>query len=95
MAGWLTGLRRPVGSHSHTSPDSTSSQDSQVPQGVPPPEQFWEVPPRIRYASATLPRRSKRIADAPPWSVSEFDTRIQPPSSSGNVADPSDASCQR
>ena len=41
------------------------------------------------------PRRSKRIAEAPPWSVSEFDTRIQPPSSSGNVADPSDASCQR
>ena len=35
MAGWLTGLRRPVGSHSQTSPASTSSQDSQVPQGVP------------------------------------------------------------
>ena len=95
IAGWLTALRRPVGSHSHTRPSSTSSQDSQVPQGVPPPEQFWAVPLRIRYASATCPRRSKRIAEAPPWRVSEFETRIQPPSSSGNVADPSDASCQR
>ena len=31
---------RPAGSHSQTRPPSTSSQDSQVPQGVGPPEQF-------------------------------------------------------
>src|ERR687896_2460872 len=84
----------PVGSHSQTRPPSTSSQDSQVPHGVPPPEQLRLVPERIRYASRTLPSRPKRIADAPPFSkVSALDTSTQPPSAAGNVAIPSDARC--
>ena len=73
----------------------TSSQESQVPHGVPPPEQFWVVPSSIRYAECVLPDASKRMADAPPRSVSEFETSTQPPSSVGKEAIPSDASCQR
>ena len=38
------GRCRPWGSHSHTLPVSSSSQDSQVPQGVGPPAQFRLVP---------------------------------------------------
>jgi hypothetical protein len=73
----------------------TSSHDSQVPHGVPPPEQFCVVPSRIRYADRVRPAASKRIAEAPPTSTSELDTSTQPPSSVGKQAMPSDASCQR
>jgi hypothetical protein len=66
-----------------------------VPQGVPPPEQFWVVPDRIRYASPTVPSGVKRSADAPPSSVSEFETSTNPPPSAGKAAMPSEATCQR
>ena len=55
-----------------------------MPQGVRPPAQLPCVPPRMRYALAMLASERKRIADEPPprgASDSEFDTRIQPPSS--------------
>ena len=93
MAGRATARRRPVGSHSHTSPFSVSSHDSQLAHGVPPPEQFCVVPDRMRYASSTSPSGPKRIADAPPSRVSELDTRIQPPPVAGKVAPPSEALC--
>ena len=48
IAGRLSALRFPAGSHSQTSPPITSSHDIHVPHGVPPPEQFWVVPSRIR-----------------------------------------------
>jgi hypothetical protein len=48
IAGRLTAFPFPPGSHSQTRPVATSSHDSHVPQGVPPPEQFWLVPSRIR-----------------------------------------------
>src|SRR5262245_16764661 len=93
-AGSLFAARLPHGSHSHTCPSSNSSQESQVPHGVAPPEQLCVVPSRIRYASLTSPSASKRIADAPPSCVSEFETRIQPPSRVEKQAAPSEARCQ-
>jgi hypothetical protein len=48
MAGRATAAVAPVGSHSHTSPRSVSSHDIQVPHGVRPPAQLFDVPPRIR-----------------------------------------------
>ena len=48
MAGRARARRLPAGSHSHTRPPITSSQESQVPHGVGPPEQFWVVPSRMR-----------------------------------------------
>jgi len=56
----------PVTSHSWTWPTGFSSQDSQVPQGVGPPAQFWLVSVRMRYASAISPAALKRSAPAPP-----------------------------
>jgi hypothetical protein len=61
---------------------------------VVPPEQFWVVPDRIRWASRTSPSLPKRSADAPPSKLSEFDTSTKPPAESGNVAIPSEARCQ-
>ena len=92
MAGRVTAGRVPVGSHSHTWPPATSSQDIQVPQGVRPPAQFQVVPPRMRVAEATRPSAPKRMAEAPPVPrsrVSEFVTRIHPPSGVGKVPWPS------
>ena len=85
-AGRATAGFFPHGSHSQTFPLSTSSQDSQVPHGVPPPEQLTFVPARIRYASLIAPSLANRIASAPPpidAGASQFETRIQPPSRVG------------
>lgn len=65
----------PHGPVSKTRPWATSSQESQVCQGVAPPAQFAWVRARMRYADPTDPSAAKRTADAPPpTGISEFET---------------------
>ena len=85
----------PVGSVSQTQPRSTSSQDSQRPQGVAPPAQLARVPDRMRRAPTMRAAASKRSALAPPpVTTSLLETYVQP-SGCAKQAPPSGAGCQR
>ena len=69
-AGRATAGATPNGSHSHTTPRETSSQESQVFHGVAPPAQLRSVPVRIAPASTIAPDASWTIRETPPPGVS-------------------------